>query len=284
MLTRRCSQRQYLLRPCKEVNEFFLFCLALAAKRSGVAVHGYCVMANHYHLVVTDIEGALPVFMHLLNMFVGRGLNAYHGRWESFWAPGSYSAVKLVEEEDVLGKLVYTLKNPVAAGLVESSRQWPGLCSQPEDMLGKRVHVARPKHFFRKGGRIPATLELTLSPPPVPNCERFVECTATALEQAEEEHRAAVRASGERFKGAKAATALHPFDAPTTPEERRRLNPRIACRNTDRRVEELRQLRDFDERYREAWARYQDGERKVPFPEGTYWMVVVAKQPSEVTA
>ena len=173
LVTRRCFQRQFLLRPSQEVNAFVLFCLAYAAKQSGVLVHGYCVMANHYHVVLMDVEGKLPVFAHLLNMFIGRGVNAMYGRWESFWAPGSYSAVKLVGENDVLAKLVYSLQNPVDAGLVESSKLWPGLCSQPEDMLGKRIEVPRPDHFFRKKGKMPASVTLTLSPPPGVDGERF---------------------------------------------------------------------------------------------------------------
>ena len=287
LVTRRCAQRQFLLRPSEEVNGFFLFCLAEATQRCGAIVHAYCVMPNHYHLVLTDVEGKLPELMHRLNMFVGRGLNAHYGRWESFWAPGSYSAVKLVDANDTLAKTVYALQNPVAAGLVSASEHWPGLCSRPDDMLGRQLQVPRPQHFFRKGGRIPETTTLNLGPPPEPpdvDRRAFVAATSALLEVSEEGHRERAKAKRKQFKGRRAVLRQDPFGRPENCEPRRGLNPRIACRDKWRRIEALQRLKSFEDRYRAAWERYQDGERDVPFPAGTYWMVVVAKQPCETAA
>jgi len=49
LVTRRCAQRQLLLRPSALVNEIFLYVLALAAQRYRVEVHGFCVLSNHFH-------------------------------------------------------------------------------------------------------------------------------------------------------------------------------------------------------------------------------------------
>jgi putative transposase len=54
LVTRRCVQRQFLLRPSKTVNEVFRNVLAVATARFGFLVHAYCVLSNHYHIVVTD--------------------------------------------------------------------------------------------------------------------------------------------------------------------------------------------------------------------------------------
>ena len=62
MVTRRCTQRQFLLRPSPLVNSILGFCLAVAAQRYGVRLHAFCFFSNHVHLVVTDVEGALPEF------------------------------------------------------------------------------------------------------------------------------------------------------------------------------------------------------------------------------
>ena len=56
LLSRRCAQRQNLLRPDSKVNQIFRFCLAYAAARTGVRVHCYQALSNHYHLVVTDLD------------------------------------------------------------------------------------------------------------------------------------------------------------------------------------------------------------------------------------
>jgi putative transposase len=44
LVTRRCTQRQFLLRPSPLVNQVFTFCLAYAASKTGVLVHGYCAL------------------------------------------------------------------------------------------------------------------------------------------------------------------------------------------------------------------------------------------------
>jgi putative transposase len=49
LVTRRCAQRQFFLRPSKTTNEVFLYLLAVAARRFGVVVHAYCVLSNHFH-------------------------------------------------------------------------------------------------------------------------------------------------------------------------------------------------------------------------------------------
>jgi REP element-mobilizing transposase RayT len=46
LVTRRCAQRQFLLRPSKVTNETVGYVLAVAAARFGVAIHAFCVLSN----------------------------------------------------------------------------------------------------------------------------------------------------------------------------------------------------------------------------------------------
>jgi REP element-mobilizing transposase RayT len=115
LTTRRCLDRMFLLRPAALVNSVFEYVLAVKATEYGVLVHAYCVLSNHWHCVLTDPHGRLPEFQRDLGSTIARALNAAHGRWESFWAPGSYSAVALQTADDVLGKMAYVLANPVVA-------------------------------------------------------------------------------------------------------------------------------------------------------------------------
>jgi putative transposase len=62
LVTRRCSQRLFLLKPSRLTNSVFLYLLAVAARRFGIAVHAYCVLSNHFHLVLTDPAARLPAF------------------------------------------------------------------------------------------------------------------------------------------------------------------------------------------------------------------------------
>ena len=92
LVTRRCSERRFFLRPSASTTAIFQYVLAVAALRYNVLIHAYCVMSNHYHLVVTDPDAQLPEFSRYLDSLVARAVNASLGRWEAFWAPGSYSA------------------------------------------------------------------------------------------------------------------------------------------------------------------------------------------------
>jgi REP element-mobilizing transposase RayT len=62
LVTRRCTQRQFLLRPSRIANGVFLYVLALAAERYRILVHAFCVLSNHYHLVVSDLGANLSAF------------------------------------------------------------------------------------------------------------------------------------------------------------------------------------------------------------------------------
>ena len=49
MITRRCSERRFFLRPDDEANNAFIYCLALAAQRANVQVTFSTAMSNHHH-------------------------------------------------------------------------------------------------------------------------------------------------------------------------------------------------------------------------------------------
>lgn len=268
LVTRRCSQRALLLRPSEEVNAIVLFVLAVAARRYRIQVHAFCVMSNHVHLVVTDPYARLPAFAQYLGSLVARAMNASLRRWESFWAPGSYSAVALCGPEDVLAKAAYVLANPVAAGLVRSGREWPGLWSAPEQIGSSAIRVRRPTAFFRAGGSLPEAAELELAlPPGFASADDFRLKLTAALSALEEQ--AATDHQG-RFLGRKRVLSQKPGRRPPSGEERRGLNPRVAGMDKWKRIEALTRLVEFLRAYRRAFAARRAGSAEVVFPAGTY--------------
>jgi putative transposase len=278
LVSRRCSERRFLLKPSRLTNEVFLYVLAVAATRYDIQVHAYCVLSNHFHFVVTDPNARLPAFHQFLDALVARALNASWGRWDAFWDPSSYSAVALTSPADIVDKTAYVLANPVAARLVRSARAWPGLWSAPELIGGEAIEVKRPKHFFDPKGALPEKLTLKLTPPPAfSSAEEFRAQVEVAL--AEREARAVREAGVRGFVGAARVLAQKPTDAPKGGEPRRRLNPRIAARDKWKRVEALGRLVEFLRAYREALASRRAGNTDTIFPCGTYLMRVAHDVP-----
>ena len=54
----------------------------------------------------------------------------------------------------------------MAAGLVSSGREWPGLWSPPEAVGTSWRTFQRPDHFFSRDGSMPVRAVLELTPPP----------------------------------------------------------------------------------------------------------------------
>jgi REP element-mobilizing transposase RayT len=270
LVTRRCAQRQFLLKPSSLTNATFGYVLAVAAARYGILLHACAVLSNHYHIVLTDPLGQLPLFGQFLDALVARALNASYGRWEAFWAPSSYSAVTLVAQDDVIEKAAYALANPAAAGLVASGRQWPGIWSDPEGIGGEGVTYPRPGHFFSASGSMPERAMLEFSPPPGFTPEEFRRRLSARLVELERAAARALDAEGRRFLGPRRVLSQKHTDHPAPGGPRRALNPRVAARDKWKRIEALGRLKSFLDDYRQALARLRQGVRGVVFPAGTF--------------
>ena len=276
LLTRRCSQRQFLLKPSPLTNAIFLYCLALAAQKTGVLIHAVCVLSNHWHVVLTDPFGRIPEFTEDLHKHVAKCINASLGRWENLWSTEQPSQVTLVEDDDILKRLVYTLTNPVEAYLVERAKDWPGLISSPEMLLQGSIEVPRPDVFFRPNGPTPEKATLTLTRPAIYehlDDQAFVELFRQAVAHREEELRQKARQEGVSFLGAPRIKAQKHTDTPQSIEPRRNLKPRVAAANKWARIEALRRLKSFVQTYREAWLKWRQGIKDILFPPGTYALV-----------
>ncbi len=274
LVTRRCAQRQFLLRPSRASNQTFLYILALAAERYRVEVHAFCVLSNHVHLVLTDPDANLPAFQQFLDALVARAINASLGRWEAFWAPDTYSAVRLLAPSDVVDKVAYLLANPVEAGLVPCGSAWPGPWSAPERIGGEAFVVERPKDFFDPKGGLPDRVSLQLTVPPgFASAEQFRGQLALALERREADARSRYKGRG-GFLGVARVLAQKPFARPAPGERRRVLNPRIAGRDKWKRIEALGRLVEFLRSYRAAWCARRAGSLDTLFPRGTYLLRV----------
>ena len=276
LVTRRCSERRFFLKPTRTTTQIFLYLLAVSARRYEVLVHGACVLSNHAHLVVTDPFGRLPAFMQYLDSLVARAVNTSLGRFEGFWASTeTYSAVEPLAPRDVVAKTAYVLANPVAAGLVRHAAEWPGLWTAPE-RIGSALTVRRPEVFFSADGDMPASIELELTEPRCfASADEFRSAVSAILRTLEEKYQRKFAKEGRRFLGVARVLAQSPFARPATREPRFGLKPRIAARDTWRRIEGIFRDQDFLQEYRQAWRGRRAGVANVLFPAGTYLLRVL---------
>ncbi len=272
MLTRRCTQRQFLLRPDATTNATFLYCLAEAAQRFEIEVILPSVLSNHHHTICFDRHGRIIEFTEHLHKLVAKAMNALRGRAENFWSSEPPCLVRMVETQDVLDKLVYAATNPVKDGLVQRVHHWPGVNGLSALINQRPITVERPRHFFRAMGTMPAEVMLCLVIPPELGDSDEVRRVLRERIAAVEDNVATARArAGKPILGRRAVLQQSWRDHPPSGEAERGLRPRIAARNFWARLEAGLRDRDFVSSYRAARARWREGVA-TEFPAGTYWL------------
>lgn len=275
MITRRCTQRQFLMRPDRETNNAFIYCLAVAAARHGIKILFTVAMSNHHHTGIYDPAGTYPAFIEHFHKFFAKCQNALHGRSENFWSSEQTSVVRLVEPNDVLEKMTYALTNPVKDGLVERAREWPGVTAIDSILLGKALVARRPKHFFRDEGPMPEAVTLTFVRPEGfadLSVHEFATLVRERVGKAEEVAALERDQSGRSVLGRKAVLAQRPTDSPRSHAPDGNLKPLFAARSKWSRLEAIRRNRAFRDAYAVARAAFAEGVRDIVFPAGTYWL------------
>ena len=279
LITRRCTQRQFLLRPDAVTNNAFLYCLIDAAVRSEIDVLLPCAMSNHYHAVIYDRAGRYPEFIEHFHKLLARSQNALRGRWENFWSSEQTCVVRLADRGAVVDKLAYAAANPVLDHLVERVHHWPGVNGLPALLSGRPLRATRPLHFFRRDGVMPDVLELELAIPPELGPRADVRAELRDRVQAIEAEQAAERQrTGGRVLGRRAVLEQTWHGHPVSVEPRRDLRPTVASPNKWARVEALMRNRIFLVDYVSARERWLDG-MVAHFPVGTYWLRRFASVP-----
>jgi putative transposase len=115
-------------------HHHFLGLLAETCLRYGWLVRTYCLMGNHYHLLVTTPEPTLSVGMQWLNGCYAQWFNWRHRhKGHAFFRRFNSG---LIETDSQLAEVArYILLNPVRARLCKRAEEWPW--SSYRAMLGK---------------------------------------------------------------------------------------------------------------------------------------------------
>jgi len=101
-------------------RETFVRTLAQAAQRSGIEVHGWVLMKNHYHLLVSTPEPNLSRAMGWFQNAFTRRINTRHQFWGRLFGD-RYKSILVEPGEAFAAVLDYIHLNPVRAGLIGNS-------------------------------------------------------------------------------------------------------------------------------------------------------------------
>jgi putative transposase len=270
-LTRRTLDRRFYLKPSRELNEVYLYALAHAQQKYDVGIHAFVAMSNHPHENVTDPNGVLPDFMRDLRREIALGAKQLYGIPANVWSAEKPSAVELLGGKAELQKIVYTLLNPVRAGLVAHAAEWPGAISLPGV---REIEVRRPDMWFGDGR--PEVLTLKITPPPswAGSEDEWHVWLASELASGEDRIRRERAEQEAAFMGKQRVLMQHPFDRPRTPDDLvPGRNPSLATGGDGALMRAaILELRQWRRAYREALVRWRV-DKTATFPMGTWWVV-----------
>lgn len=166
-VTSRGNARKKIFRDDQD-NEYFLDTLTSVVKRYNWLCHAYCLMDNHYHLMIETPDANLSKGMRQLNGLYTQRYNKRHSKTGHVFQ-GRFKALLVQKDSYLLELSRYVVLNPVRARTVEDPKDWKwssypataGLIKTPDyvavDWLlqqfgnNRKTAQARYKEFVKEG-------------------------------------------------------------------------------------------------------------------------------------
>jgi len=105
-------------------RQIFYDCLAAAMPRYGVQIHAWCLLSNHFHVLLFSERGRLSDAMRFLGSRFTQRINYRDGRDGPIFR-GRFTSVAIESDAHLVRASRYIHRNPVEAGLAAEPWQWP---------------------------------------------------------------------------------------------------------------------------------------------------------------
>ena len=138
----------------------FMNLLTRIANESKATVHAYCLMTNHYHLVLESEMRVLSRGMQRLNAAYAQWFNRRHDLSGHLFRHRFYAGL-ITSDSHLIELMRYLALNPVRAGLCTSPDSWPWssysmlLSTRSDRLLSRRalMQFGRDEHRAREALR-----------------------------------------------------------------------------------------------------------------------------------
>ena len=121
-ITSRGNEKKLVFKDDHD-RDSFLNTLQHVNKRYNWICHTYCLMTNHFHLLIETPDGNLSLGMRQLNGVYTQLFNKWHGRVGHLFQ-GRYKAILIQKDSHLLEVCRYVVLNPVRAKMVEKPEDW----------------------------------------------------------------------------------------------------------------------------------------------------------------
>ncbi|TML65956.1 MAG: transposase [Actinobacteria bacterium] len=157
-LTSRGNRRQRIFLDDHDRHRF-LDIAGSVARRRGWLCSSYCLMPNHYHLLVETPEADLSAGMQEIN---SRHAMWFNWRYEldGHLFQGRFKSVMVESETHLLELARYVVLNPVRAGLCENPARWIWSSYRPTLGVDSKPDLLTPNRILGHFGASPETARL----------------------------------------------------------------------------------------------------------------------------
>ena len=152
LVTARAIPRQKLFRDDEETADFIAR-LPRLVESFGVVIHGFCLLPNHYHLLLETPRANLTRALHLLNSGYTAAVNAGRGR-KGPLLQTRYRSILLEEDPWLLRLSVHVHLNPVRKKLARDPWSYPASSASAFASGGAAIPgLTTDRVLARAGGR-----------------------------------------------------------------------------------------------------------------------------------